>query len=489
MSLAEKVVETVVRLDAWQNAMTGLGTLRDKLSYQKAVSSKRLADGELETLYTDDDICARIVEKLPSDAVRGGFNLKLDAEDNDEATSTSRDIVEAVEELDALRKLRQAWIWARLYGGGAVFIGADDGQEVFEPLDLERVRSIKFLNVLRRTQMQVVSYYDQVTEPHFGDPKLFRIVQLGAPQTNGSDSLLDVVVHESRFLHFRGVTTARLPVLSGDQWDDSVLQRVYGAIQQSSSAWMSVSHLMTDASQGVLKIENLMQMLSTGGEAMLRRRIQMMDLARSVCRAILVDANKESFERVSTSFVGIPDLLDRMMMRVAAAADMPVTELFGRSAAGMNATGEGDKRNWYDSVAAERTDKLQPKLKQLVRLVMATDDGPTQGKILDGWSIEFPELWQPTAAERATTFKTTADAITGLVNAQIALPEEGALKLVHDGWFVELDVASREAALKIELERLAKPPAPVDPNAPLPDPNADPDDPNADDPDDDSIAA
>jgi phage-related protein (TIGR01555 family) len=284
----------------------------------------------------------------------------------------------------------------------------------------------------------------------------------------------DNVVHASRLLYFRGVMSARLSVQSGQFWDDSVLQRVVEVVRHSSSSWMSAAHLMTDASQGVLKIANLMQMLTTGGEPLLRKRMQMMDIARGVCRAILVDADKESFERVTTSFAGIPDLLDRFMMRVAASANMPVTVLFGRSPAGMNATGESDMRNWYDTVAAERADVLLPKLQQLVRLVMATDGGPTKGEVLDGWEITFPPLWQETAAEKATTFKTEADALAGLCTAQIVQPEEAALRLAHSGVFPELDVGSREQALKVVLERVANPPDPTELPPPL-DPNAPPD--------------
>jgi phage-related protein (TIGR01555 family) len=311
-------------------------------------------------------------------------------------------------------------------------------------------------------------------------------VQTGAVQAAGT-ALLQEVVHESRLLYFRGVMTARMPVANGQFWDDSVLQRVHEAVKHSSSNWMSASHLMSDASQGVLSIQNLMQLLSTSGEALLRKRMQMMDIARSVCRSILVDAEKEKFERVSTSFTGIPELLDRSMMRVSAAAQMPVTILFGRSPAGLNATGESDTRAWYDTVAAERADVLLPKLEQLVRLVMATDGGPTKGQVLDGWEITFPPLWQETAAEKATTFKTEADALAGLVNAQIVQPEEAALRLAHSGCFPELDVESREKALEVVLERVANPPdpadlpPPLDPNA-LPNPNKPPANDNGDDP-------
>lgn len=466
MSIAANLVTAVTRTDAWQNAMTGLGTLRDKLTYQKQTMAAPLNDAELEAMYTDDDIAAKIVSQLPSDALREGFRVKIGPDEIEDASSVSTDICDALVKLDAVPTLRAAWIWARLYGWGAVFVGADDGQDPSMPLDLERVRSIKFLTALRRTQVNAETYYDDIEQPKYGNVARYRIVTVQSSQSDTpratTRKVTDVLVHESRLLIFRGVLTARYPALSGNFWDDSVLQRANEALKQSSSGWMSVSHLLTDASQGVLKISNLMQLLSTNGENALRKRMQMMDLARSVCRAILVDAEKESFERVATSFQGIPDVIDRQMMRTSSAADMPVTILFGRSPAGMNATGESDTRAWYDRVSAKRSEELTPKLEQLVRLVMAVDDGPTSGEVLDSFEIEYPPLWQETKKEKADAFKVRADALVALTTAQICLTEEAALSLVHSGEFDELDVAAREAALSVELKRLAEaPPPPV----------------------------
>ena len=460
-----KAAELVARLDSWSNALTGLGTLRDKLTYHKASLAPPLSDSELEALYTDDDICAKIIDKLPHDALRAGFALKLDADAAAQSATASTDVLEALKALDAGSKLREAWCWGRLYAAGAVYMGIDDGMDTSEPLDLTRVRSLKFLNVLRRTQLQIETYYDDVQAAKYGEPRSYRVYQIATSPLGGAGSAssgtrTDVVIHESRLILFRGPTTARYPAISGNYWGDSTLQRVYEAQKQCSSSWQSAAHLMTDASQGVLKLQNLIQMLTTGGEALLRKRIQMMDIARSVCRSILVDADKESFERVATSFQGIPDLLDRFMMRVAAAAEMPVTILFGRSPAGMNATGESDTRAWYDTVAAAQRDVLLPRLEQLVRVVMAASDGPTNGVVLEGWCIEFEALWQPTDKELAEAFKLNCDALVALVTAQIALPEEAALKLAHDGYFAELDVSAREAALAADLARLAEPPKP-----------------------------
>ena len=444
------------RSDSWENAVTGLGTLRDKLQAHTPRMRNQLSDTALEALHTEDDICARIVEQLPADALREGFSVAIKSDQVADTTTVGKDIDKVLAGLGAEAALREAWVWGRLYGFGAVFLGVDDGRTPDDPLDLEAVVRLTHLTVFRRTQLQQNTYYGDLSAPNYGKVETYRVTNLGVPHGSTakpiSAAASTLVIHESRLLAFRGVLTSRYGAQAACFWDDSILQRVFQAVQASSSSWMGAAHLMTDASQGVLKIANLMQLMTAAGEEKLRARIKFLDICRSVARAILLD-ERESFERIATPFSGIPELLDRFMMRVASAAQMPVTVLFGRSPAGMNATGESDIRTWYDQVAAERGKRLTPAIDKLVRAVMATDKGPTNGKQLDGFEVCYPPLWQPTAKERAETFKTTADALSTLVTAKIILPEEAGIKLAKSGDFDELDVEAREASLQYELER------------------------------------
>lgn len=453
------------RRDGWQNAITGLGTARDKLTAHTPIVSFQLPDQTLEALHSDDDICAKIVEKLPSDALRNSFTITLDAAQSDDAVTVGKQIDRALAQLHADEALREAWIWGRLYGFGAIYVGADDGLDPREPLNIERVKTLSHLTVLRRSQLQRDTYYEDIRAPNFGQPKTYRIINYATPQGVSAQRVWsgETIVHESRLLKFRGVLTSRWGARSSMDWDDSVLQRVFQSVQASSSTWMAAAHLMTDASQGVLKLQNLMQLMTAAGEQRLQQRVRLFDIGRSVARAYLLDQN-ESFERVPTPFTGIPELLDRFMMRVAAAADMPLTILFGRSPAGLNATGESDTRAWYDQVATVRSHQLTPPIEQLVKLIMATDSGPTRGKILDGFQVVYPALWQPTAKERAETLNITADALGKLATSKIVLVEEAGLHLAHSGDFDELDVAAREAGKAYALRTLGAPPTDIPPD-------------------------
>ena len=472
------IKEIVQRADSWVNAMTGLGTLRDKLMHAQVVPGIKLEDHVLEALFNDDDVARRIVSKLPREATRRGFKLILEGDGDQSAPA---DVTRAMElawrALEATPKLRDGWIWARLYGGGSgVLVGADDGLPVDQPLNESAIRSIRFLNLVKRPQLTIKRRYEDVTKPEYGKPEIYTISQntVTLAPRQGLD------VHASRLILFDGALTARMTMDSPTGFDDSVLQQAMTTLQQTATAWQSTAHLMTDASQGVLKIANLVDLVATGGQETLRTRIGLMDLSRSVCRAILVDAEKESFERVSTSFAGLPEVMDRLMMRMSATAEQPVTLLYGRSPAGLNATGESDIRGWYDTVAEAQVDELKPRLERLLKLMFLAKDGPTRGRVPEDWSIEFNPLWQPTDKELADTKKVKADTYVALVTAQIMTDAEAGIGLASD--FPTIDVESRSELAEADKEEGLRP---REVNTPEPDPEPDDDDPDDEPPDDD----
>lgn len=454
-----KAVE--LRLDSWVNLVTGLGTARDKGSYAKILPGHQLADATLEALFNEDDTARRVVTKLPREAMRRGYKVVLEADDDANA-DVERKLQDYLRKLQADARLRDGWTWARLYGGGSgVFVGADDGRSPDQPLNEAGIRSIRFLNIIKRPQLTVQKRFDDLNQPNYGQPEIVRVNQTGVA-SNSVNMSRPVDVHVSRLILFDGVLSARTTAPAINEWDDSVLQSTYQALQQSQTTWQSIAHLVTDANQGVLKIQDLIALTAAGQSEVLRTRIEAMDMARSVCRAILIDAEKESFERVATSFAGLPEVLDKMMSRVASAAEMPVTLLYGRSPAGLNATGESDIRGWYDVVADAQTDILLPRLHRLIRLVLLAKDGPTKGVEPDPWDIEFNALWEPTDKELADTRKVKADTYVALVEGQIVTESEAAIGLAPD--FPVIDVAQREelaeAQADVYADQLTNPPEP-----------------------------
>jgi hypothetical protein len=95
-----------------------------------------------------------------------------------------------------------------------------------------------------------------------------------------------------------------------------------------------------------------------------------MNASKSVINAVVMDSEDEMARDYST-VAGLPELIDRSMLGLSGTTGIPVTRLFGRSPAGLNATGENDLRNYYDLVEATQKNRLAPPIRRTVDLICA----------------------------------------------------------------------------------------------------------------------
>lgn len=226
---------------------------------------------------------------------------------------------------------------------------------------------------------------------------------------------------------------------------------------------------MSDASQAVFKLQGLMAMIAGGQKDILQQRLEIVDMSRSVARAVMLDAENEDFDRKPSSFTDAAGMLDKFMLRLASVVDIPVTILMGRSPAGMNATGDSDFQHFYDNVKTAQENDLRPELERAIRLIMLAQDGPTNGKEPAEWTLDFESLWQMTPKERAELEKATADKDKVYLETGVILPEEIALSRFRpDGWSPEtnIDRDVRERMLAAELAEPTEPEEGAEPTEP-----------------------
>lgn len=425
------------RLDGWVNLAASIGTTSGRLGGFRFQANDRIDDTTLEAMYDGDGYAARIVDALPRYALRKPFVVSTGEAAMDTAISSQ------IDSLALRRYLLEAWSWGRLFGGALLWVGADDGRAPVDPLDYNNIRSIRFLSVHDRCLAMPVAYFTDPLHPDFGTPSLYRIEQQGA---RGSGS---AIVHASRLVRFGGVLTTRRQRVRNNDWDNSVLQRVWDKLLAFNAAYANGGTLLADASQGVYKIKGLMEMMAGSESDLLQRRLMIMDQSRSIARAVLLDAEMEDFSRVETSLTGLPDVIDRFALYLAGVAEMPVTVLMGRSPAGMNATGEADITLWYATVGAEQGNYLQPRLERVMRMLLRAKNGPTGGVEPKDWKLSFASLYDMTPKETAELRKITADTDKTYIDAQVVTPEEVATSRFRpEGWSAEMviDLEARAAA-------------------------------------------
>lgn len=408
-----------VRFDNWKNAITGLGhAMRDKVKHTEFSSSHLLSDEVLEALYHGDDIAARVCDLLPDEMLRQGFTIQLN-QDTPVSVRIAADTNKFITHYKVREKLNEALVWARVFGGAALFIGVDDGQSPALPLNLENAKAIRFVTSLDKRDLQQSTWYRDPLEPKYGEVQTYRVL---SQQANALSS----EVHESRLLIFHGTRTSKRRLMQNNGWSISVLQRMYDVMQQFNVSWQATAHLMSDSAQAVFKLKGLHSQIASNKTSELLRRMELLDMSRSVSRAVLLDAEDEDFRRDNYQFGGIPDILDKMMLRLAAAARLPVSLLMGQAPAGLNATGDSDIRFFYDQVKSQQEDVLKPAIERFLHILFACKNGPTAAKSID-FVIQFPALWQQTEREKAEIRKIQAEIDATYIGQGVLLPEEVAI--------------------------------------------------------------
>jgi phage-related protein (TIGR01555 family) len=452
----------------WSNSQTGFGTARDKTTFNRYTAGYVLGDEELSLLYHGDDLAALIVDIVPDEMLREGFSV--DAGDG----GLNADLAEQIEALGMVDKLADAIRWGRLYGGGALLLGADDGRSAATPLIAERAQALTYLYVFDKRYLYPLTWYRAAGHPKLGMPETYMVTATGSYADNPVS-----IIHETRLVLFGGATTGLRETQSNNGWDLSVLQRVNKVIGDFNIGWNAAAVLLQDGNQAVFKMAGLADAIAAGQGDALKKRLQAIDEARSVINAIVVDAGgnaedqtAESFERKVFPMTGLPETLDRFCLRMSAAARIPVTLLMGQSPAGMNATGQADFQAFYNGIGSKQRLRLAPKIQRIARVMLATK--AFAGRVKKGAdgkpvavSVSFPPLWTEAPLTAAQTRKTLleGDAIATtngyLVASEVATSRfNGPKGFENEIQISEEGKKARDAELEHDLDDLENPPEP-----------------------------
>lgn len=421
-----------LRLDTFMNVITGLGTSRDRLQRARVYDFIRLTPAELDAMYHGDDLPARIVDKIVDDGLRQGWK-------------TGDDTLDRLLARGPRGRLSEAARWGRLYGVGAILLGVDERLgPVDAPLDRAQIGpgDLRYLLVLDRQDLSIVDRDRDPRSTTYGEPSFYRVGGTGSVERHQG-----APVHASRLIVFGGARTSERQRLKNEGFDLSVLQRPFEILRDADQSWRTMMLLAQDMSQAVYRMKGLANMIAEGDKDVVMSRMEVVDMARSATRMMVVDADTEDFSFTGGANVGAIDpILTRIFQRVATAADMPVTTLLGISPAGMNATGESDTRSWYDRVRAWQEDITEQAL-ALSRVVARANgiEPPT--------AIEWPSLWQMTPTEEADLDAKKAATDKVRIDSGVLSPEQAALILYGGRRPADvIDLATLEARAKGDPE-------------------------------------
>lgn len=449
------------RLDTFLSTVTGHGTSKDRLSTFVPDVPPLLEDEQLAWLYDGNDLISSMIDRMPSEALREGFTVvpKVDGADGEdpETIDLGEQIVHALDDLGVSEKIHEAMVWESVFGGSIALMLTDDADNPAAPMALDRITKLYGLRVYDRRFVEPYKLVEDVLSPNYGKPSVFRIHS--KTETAGTSSVHEneFYVHASRCLVFPGIRKASRDVRTRTFWGMSKIEKTLRAFRDHSIAWSGVGNLMAVIGQGTWSMDQFLEALAEGKEDMILKRLSISAYAASTINSVVVDAERESFKREPYNLSGIENVLREYNQRLSGAADQPMTVFFGMSPAGMNATGESDRKIWNDKVKVVQDRTIAPILDRLIEVLTRAKDGPTAGRPLQNWDLKFKPLQQLSELEHAELRLKQAQVDAIEIDKQIMFPEEIALSRHRPtGYSTEtvlLDREARELALEDESER------------------------------------
>lgn len=325
----------------------------------------------LSELYVEIGLVQTIVNVPVDDGLRGGVTLNSKQLDENQLM----ELKNSLDRDDDINTIGWAEKWNRLFGGAGILVLTDQDPE--EPLDLDSI-GIDTPLEFRAVDMWELFWDKQNTEGY--DPAI---------QSEDFDyyNYYGEQVHKSRVMRLKGMTSPSFirPRLRG--WGFSVVETLVRSLNQYLKATDLSFEVLDEFKVDVYKIKNLVNSLvSAQGQQNVKQRIAMANYQKNYQNAIVMDS-EDDWDHKQLSFAGLAEAMAGIRMQVASDMRMPLTKLFGISAAGFN-SGEDDIEVYNGMVESEVRNKVKYPLLRVCEIKCQK----LFGFVPDDLSIEFEPL-------------------------------------------------------------------------------------------------
>ena len=376
----------------------------------------------LSQLYTEHGLVQTLIDQPVDDGYRSGFDIKTGELDADDIEN----VHVYLERNQIIQSLTQAIKWARLFGGGAILVLTD--QDPTQPLNIKMITKdspLEFRAVdmweLYNTQLNVMNV------PEVGK-------KLGA-EMGDFYNYYGMNVHKSRVIRIEGKepTSFIKPRLRG--WGMSEVEKLVRSLNQYMKNQNVIFDLLDEAKIDVYKMDGLNDNLFTAdGTKKVTTRIQHANTLKNYNNAITLDA-KDDYIQKQINFTGLSDVLIQIRQGIAADLKMPMTKLFGISAAGFN-SGEDDIENYNSMIESE----VRAKTKYIVADIVCMVCQKLFGIIPDDLQIKFKPLRILSALEEEQVKEKKFNRVMSSFQSGLASAQEAKESINADSLLgVELD--------------------------------------------------
>lgn len=404
-----------------QNSMMGLAnplTTQDNISSLTPLFNSNLYAPLtlqytlLTYLYKTHGVLQTMIDEPVYDAFRDGIDLTSD----EIGSPDMGDLEDFIEEKGILDSVKNAGIWARLYGGAGLIVNV--GQDWEQPFNEKDIAQ------------GMLELYD-------ADRWEFAGASRSAKEFLFYGKKLDA----SRVITMGGKRAPRLIRAQLSGWGMSEMERT----AEDFNMWLRgrnvLYEILDEAKVDVYGIKDYANTLATpSGESVIRNRIQMTNQIKNFHNALILDKEDE-YHVIANSFAGLAEVMKENRIGLASALRMPMTKIFGMGATGLNASSEDDIENYNAMITSQVREPMRPLLRKVLRLCQLA----VFGEVYD-IKFSFKPLRMLGAAEEEGVKKSKQDRYLSLYNARLLNSKEMG-ELMHKENLVPIVTEAQEGKL------------------------------------------
>jgi len=388
----------------------------------------------LTYLYTGNSIFQRAIQIPVQDAISKGVEIESGEVGNDEI----KEILDDWDDYHCWDTILDTFTWGRLFGGGGVVINTEQDPE--EKLDIDSLHNgkIAFYDADRWILTMTGSAFEDIENQY---------LDLGS-----SDYyfIYGQKIHRSRVMACRGKKAPAYIRRQLKGWGMSVAECLIRDLNNYLKTDDVLYEILDESKLDVYYIKDLAsKLINPGGVQAVRQRVQTMNEIKNYLNAIVMDIN-DKYDQKTLNFAGLAEVKRENRIGIAGAVNMPVTKLFGISAAGFN-SGEDDIENYNAMIESEIRTKIKPIVKKILKILFIRRYGyvPT-------FEIKFPSLRILSSVDEESVKASKTNRI-------IALYQAGILNHPQS-----IEMAKKENIITIDVDESAIPDKAEQPNGDQP---------------------
>jgi phage-related protein (TIGR01555 family) len=307
--------------DSLYNSHSGLGTeyssLKNTFFNLNLPNNPENRDG-FSLLYRTLWQVQKVVDYFPSEMTKEWGKLTL---------KRNRKIQNEINEVtDNLRNIfREGQKIANLYGSAMAVIYIEDGGELYDPVNLDKIKSFEgYSRIFDRWEMIIDPRSYTNNEPY--EPEYYSLLSYSNDKKIPNNTL----IHKDRILRFRGKRLPPYEQILNQGWEDSILQPFLNPLKNYLAGYQYVTEALKDFEIMIVKIQDLNEKLaaSENGYRAIKQRAKEVSTDASSQRGLWMDKDTEEVQILSRNFSNVEKIVDIALREMIGASGIDPGEFY-----------------------------------------------------------------------------------------------------------------------------------------------------------------